>query len=145
MIYGVMILVTLVLAVIKCFFYTHVTLRAACKLHDSMFRKVLWKIWTQQRSAPVNLFLCQKRERRFLSSQILASPMSFFDTTPTGRILNRFAKDQEELDSVLPLHMDPFLQFCLLVTFTIVIIASVFPAMLAAVVVMGVLFTLILL
>ncbi|XP_027870979.1 multidrug resistance-associated protein 9 isoform X1 [Xiphophorus couchianus] len=114
MIYGVMILVTLVLAVIKCFFYTHVTLRAACKLHDSMFRK------------------------------ILASPMSFFDTTPTGRILNRFAKDQEELDSVLPLHMDPFLQFCLLVTFTIVIIASVFPAMLAAVVVMGVLFTLML-
>uniref|UniRef100_A0A3B3UXY2 ATP-binding cassette sub-family C member 5 n=1 Tax=Poecilia latipinna TaxID=48699 RepID=A0A3B3UXY2_9TELE len=114
MIYGVMILVTVVLAVIKCFFYTHVTLRAACKLHDSMFRK------------------------------ILASPMSFFDTTPTGRILNRFAKDQEELDSVLPLHMDPFLQFCLLVTFTIIIIASVFPAMLAAVVVMGVLFTLIL-
>uniref|UniRef100_A0A096LX09 ATP binding cassette subfamily C member 12 n=1 Tax=Poecilia formosa TaxID=48698 RepID=A0A096LX09_POEFO len=123
---------------------THVTLRAACKLHDSMFRKVLWKIWTQQRSAPVDLFLCQKREHRFLSSQILASPMSFFDTTPTGRILNRFAKDQEELDSVLPLHMDPFLQFCLLVTFTIIIIASVFPAMLAAVVVMGVLFTLIL-
>ncbi|KAM4597365.1 ATP-binding cassette sub-family C member 12 [Fundulus diaphanus] len=114
MIYGVMILVTLALAVIKCFFYTHVTLRAACKLHDRMFKK------------------------------ILASPMSFFDTTPTGRILNRFAKDQEEVDSVLPLHMDPFLQFCLLVTFTIVIIASVFPAMLAAVVVMGALFALIL-
>uniref|UniRef100_A0A3Q2Q4P1 ATP-binding cassette sub-family C member 5 n=1 Tax=Fundulus heteroclitus TaxID=8078 RepID=A0A3Q2Q4P1_FUNHE len=114
MIYGVMILVTLALAVIKCFFYTHVTLRAACKLHDRMFKK------------------------------ILASPMSFFDTTPTGRILNRFAKDQEEVDSVLPLHMDPFLQFCLLVTFTIVIIASVFPAMLAAVVVMGALFALVL-
>ncbi|XP_015230667.1 PREDICTED: multidrug resistance-associated protein 9 [Cyprinodon variegatus] len=114
MIYGVMILVTLVLAVIKCFFYTHVTLRAACKLHDGMFRK------------------------------ILASPMSFFDTTPTGRVLNRFAKDQEEVDSVLPLHMDPFLQFCLLVTFTIVIIASVFPAMLVAVVIMGALFSIIL-
>uniref|UniRef100_A0AAQ5ZNC7 ATP-binding cassette, sub-family C (CFTR/MRP), member 12 n=1 Tax=Amphiprion ocellaris TaxID=80972 RepID=A0AAQ5ZNC7_AMPOC len=105
MIYGVMIIVTVVLAVIKCFFYTHVTLNAGCKFHDTMFKKV--------------------------------HPMSFFDTTPTGRILNRFSKDQEELDSVLPLHMDPFLQFCLLVTFTIVIIASVFPAMLAAVVVIG--------
>ncbi|XP_072237119.1 ATP-binding cassette sub-family C member 12 isoform X2 [Leuresthes tenuis] len=114
MIYGVMVIVMVVLAVIKCFFYTHVTLRASCKLHDSMFKKVF------------------------------GSPMSFFDTTPTGRILNRFSKDQEELDTVLPLHMDPFLQFCLLVTFTIIIIASVFPLMLVAVIIMGVLFTIIL-
>uniref|UniRef100_A0A669DVK2 ATP binding cassette subfamily C member 12 n=1 Tax=Oreochromis niloticus TaxID=8128 RepID=A0A669DVK2_ORENI len=106
-IYGVMTLIMVVLALIKCFFFTYVTLRASCKLHDTMFKK------------------------------IIASPMSFFDTTPTGRILNRFSKDQEEVDTVLPLHMDPFLQFCLLVTFTIIIIASVFPYMLVAVVVMG--------
>ncbi|XP_069030712.1 ATP-binding cassette sub-family C member 12 [Embiotoca jacksoni] len=114
LIYGVMVVVMVMLAIIKCFFYTHVMLRAACKLHNTMFRK------------------------------IIASPMSFFDTTPTGRILNRFAKDQEEVDTVLPLHMDPFLQFALMVSFTIVIISSVFPPMLAAVVVIGALFTLIL-
>uniref|UniRef100_A0A3B5AC39 ATP-binding cassette sub-family C member 5 n=1 Tax=Stegastes partitus TaxID=144197 RepID=A0A3B5AC39_9TELE len=114
LIYGVMIIVTVLLAVVKCFFYTAVTLNAACKFHNTMFKK------------------------------IIASPMSFFDTTPTGRILNRFSKDQEEVDTVLPLHMDPFLQFCLLVTFTIIIISAVFPAMLAAVVVIGVLFSLIL-
>lgn len=78
-------------------------------------------------------------------SQIIGSPMSFFDTTPTGRILNRFSKDQEEVDTVLPLHMDSFLLFCLQVTFTIIIIASVFPYMLVAVVIMGALFALILL
>nr|XP_046258123.1 ATP-binding cassette sub-family C member 12 [Scatophagus argus]XP_046258212.1 ATP-binding cassette sub-family C member 12 [Scatophagus argus]XP_046258305.1 ATP-binding cassette sub-family C member 12 [Scatophagus argus] len=114
LIYGVVMIVTLILAVIKCFFYTGVTLNAACKLHDTMFRK------------------------------IIASPMSFFDTTPTGRILNRFAKDQEEVDTVLPLHMDPFLQFCLMVTFTMVIISAVFPPMLVAVLVVGASFTLIL-
>uniref|UniRef100_A0A4W6G231 ATP binding cassette subfamily C member 12 n=1 Tax=Lates calcarifer TaxID=8187 RepID=A0A4W6G231_LATCA len=114
LIYGVMVVVTVILAIIKCFFYTHVTLHASCKLHNTMFKR------------------------------IVDSPMSFFDTTPTGRILNRFAKDQEEVDTVLPLHMDPFMQFSLMVTFTIIIISSVFPPMLIAVIVMGALFTLIL-
>ncbi|XP_074522327.1 ATP-binding cassette sub-family C member 12-like [Halichoeres trimaculatus] len=114
MIYGLTVVIMVLLALTKCFFYTRATMGAACKLHDTMFNK------------------------------IIASPMSFFDTTPTGRIINRFSKDQEEVDTVLPLHMDPFLQFTLLVTYTIVIIATVFPAMLIAVVIMAALFTIIL-
>ncbi|XP_031697688.1 multidrug resistance-associated protein 9-like isoform X2 [Anarrhichthys ocellatus] len=109
-----MVVVMVTLAVIKCFSYTWVTLNAATNFHDTMFKK------------------------------IFSSPMSFFDTTPTGRILNRFSKDQEEVDTVLPLHMDPFLQFTLLVTFTIITISAVFPPMLAAIVFIGALFGLIL-
>uniref|UniRef100_A0A671TJS5 ATP binding cassette subfamily C member 12 n=1 Tax=Sparus aurata TaxID=8175 RepID=A0A671TJS5_SPAAU len=108
LIYGVVVIIMIALAIVKCFFYTGVTLHAACKFHDTMFKNV--------------------------------SPMSFFDTTPTGRILNRFAKDQEEVDTVLPLHMDPFLQFTLLITFTVVIISSVFPPMLVAVLIIGAIF-----
>ncbi|CAJ1048484.1 LOW QUALITY PROTEIN: multidrug resistance-associated protein 9-like [Xyrichtys novacula] len=114
MIYGVTVVGMLLLAMTKCFFYTRATMGAACKLHDTMFNK------------------------------IISSPMSFFDTTPTGRIINRFSKDQEEVDTVLPLHVDPFLQFTLMIIYTIIIISTVFPAMLVAVAVMGALFTLIL-
>ena len=44
-----------------------------------------------------------------LLSSILKAPMSFFDTTPTGRIISRFSKDLFSIDSELSEVLDFFL------------------------------------
>uniref|UniRef100_A0A452TN78 ATP-binding cassette sub-family C member 12 n=1 Tax=Ursus maritimus TaxID=29073 RepID=A0A452TN78_URSMA len=90
----------LVFSVIKGFTFTKTTLMASSSLHDHVFDK------------------------------ILKSPMSFFDTTPTGRLMNRFSKDMDELDVRLPFHAENFLQQFSMVLFILVILAAVFPAVL---------------
>lgn len=49
---------------------------------------------------------CGIRSARVLHSNLLENimqlPQSFFDTTPLGRIMNRFSKDQYTVDEVLP-------------------------------------------
>lgn len=40
-----------------------------------------------------------------LIGDVLRLPMVFFDTTPTGRLLNRFSKDVDVLDNTLPFVM----------------------------------------
>ncbi|KAG0259962.1 hypothetical protein BG011_002238 [Mortierella polycephala] len=49
---------------------------------------------------------CGIRSARVLHEKmlrsVLRSPMMFFDTTPMGRILNRFSKDQATIDEILP-------------------------------------------
>ncbi|KAG4106141.1 P-loop containing nucleoside triphosphate hydrolase protein [Neocallimastix lanati (nom. inval.)] len=48
------------------------------------------------------------RIHRDAISRVIMAPISFFDTTPLGRIINRFSKDQDSLDGMLFVSMQMF-------------------------------------
>ncbi|XP_077204240.1 ATP-binding cassette sub-family C member 5 isoform X2 [Paroedura picta] len=110
-IYALSMGVMLILKAVRGVVFVKGTLRASSRLHDQLFRR------------------------------ILRSPMKFFDTTPTGRILNRFSKDMDEVDVRLPFQAEMFIQNVILVFFCAGVIAGVFPWFLMAVGPLVILFT----
>ncbi|CAG2121801.1 unnamed protein product, partial [Medioppia subpectinata] len=61
----------------------------------------------------------------------LHAPMSFFDTTPLGRVLNRFSKDIDIMDSSMQMTMRVLVNTSFQVLSTIVIISIQTPIFLA--------------
>jgi len=78
-----------------------------------------------------------------LLSNVVASPMMFFDTTPSGRILNRFGKDIDAIDSVIAPCALFWMMCTLRVVFTVIVVTMTTPLILSAVVPSGLLYLLI--
>ncbi|GFO42105.1 multidrug resistance-associated protein 1 [Plakobranchus ocellatus] len=65
---------------------------------------------------------------------VLRAPMSFFDTTPVGRLINRFSKDMEEVDQQLALTFVMWIDSLSQMIFTFIIISYSTPIFLAFIV-----------
>ncbi|KAM3828790.1 ATP-binding cassette sub-family C member 12-like [Vipera latastei] len=112
LVFGMSVVALTVLSFIKGYGFTKLTLQGASDLHNTMFYKVL------------------------------ASPMNFFDTNPTGRIMNRFSKDVDEVDTRLPFYLENFLLQCFGVLAIFTIVAIIFPYLLISMVVLMIIFIL---
>ncbi|XP_046559479.1 LOW QUALITY PROTEIN: ATP-binding cassette sub-family C member 5-like [Haliotis rubra] len=102
LIYGMFMVVMLSLNFCRAFVFMKATLKASSGLHDRAF------------------------------THILDSPMEFFDTTPTGRIVNRFSADMDEVDIRLPMQSEVFINNVLQVVFSLLMICYMSPWFLVA-------------
>ncbi|ELU07544.1 hypothetical protein CAPTEDRAFT_219745 [Capitella teleta] len=63
----------------------------------------------------------------WLLEKVLRCPMAFFDMTPLGRILNRFSRDLDELDSRLPPLVDCTLRTVVSLVLYLILIGLIAP------------------
>ncbi len=75
-----------------------------------------------------------------LLTSILKAPMSFFDTTPLGRIMNRFSKDIDTVDINIPMTIRIWLGTFSGVITTLVVISYSTPIFLSVIVPLGIMY-----
>ncbi len=72
----------------------------------------------------ISLACCYSARCCWLALQVLRSPLSFFHTNPTGRVLNRFSRDQGGVDELLPQCMFDSLQSLMMVLGAFVLVRA---------------------
>ncbi|XP_077861532.1 ATP-binding cassette sub-family C member 5-like [Saccoglossus kowalevskii] len=109
-VYTFIIAIMITFAIVECILHAKITLKASTTLHNEVFKKVF------------------------------RSPMTFFDTTPSGRIINRFSKDLDEVDVHLPIYITQLITQCCILFFAFLSISLVFPWYLLAFILFSIVF-----
>lgn len=72
--------------------------------------------------------------------RLLHAPTSFFDTTPTGRVISRFSKDMETMDLTIPESLNFFYNLVLVILGAVAIMCYSAPYLVIVIVVMAIVF-----
>ncbi|XP_050316874.1 ATP-binding cassette sub-family C member 4 [Bactrocera neohumeralis] len=107
-IYGALIVAVVLITVFRDYLFFKVCMHASKVLHDRMF------------------------------GCILRATMRFFDTNPSGRILNRFSKDMGAIDEYLPKSIMDFIQISLVMFGILIVICVVNPILLLAILIVAI-------
>ncbi|XP_017777905.1 PREDICTED: probable multidrug resistance-associated protein lethal(2)03659 [Nicrophorus vespilloides] len=110
LIYSVLILLTVVLTIVRSLAFYKVCMNSSKSLHNNMF------------------------------GNILEATMRFFDTNPSGRILNRFSKDIGAVDEILPRCMLDSIQIFMVMFGILIMVFIVSPIMILPTIVLAALF-----
>lgn len=81
-----------------------------------------------------------RRLHESMLNHVVRAPMAFFDTTPMGRILNRFSKDIYNVDESVPSSLRSFIGMLMQVLSIIAVISYSTPIFMAAILPMGFLY-----
>ncbi|XP_047107045.1 ATP-binding cassette sub-family C member 4-like [Schistocerca piceifrons] len=100
----------LVIAFTRSLTFYNICIKASRKLHDTMF------------------------------TNLMRAPMRFFNTNPSGRILNRFSKDMGAIDEILPKAILDATQIIMTVCGSLIIAVVINWVYLIPIIVMGLLF-----
>ncbi|KAK4879098.1 hypothetical protein RN001_007244 [Aquatica leii] len=109
-VYTVLILLAIVLTTFRSVLFLKICMNASRGLHDTMF------------------------------SNVLRATMRFFDTNPSGRILNRFSKDMGAVDEILPKALLDTFQIFMVMSGILVMVFIVTPWMILPTAILAFLF-----
>lgn len=87
----------------------------------SIFTFVNGVFWAQ-----VGLLTAKNIHAKLLHT-VLAGRMSFFDTTPVGRLISRFAKDMQAVDDNIPMQFDMCVRVVIILILNFCVIAYITP------------------
>lgn len=109
----------------------------------NLYLYILWSFlnaatlfWRSMVFSLVNFIASYVLHNKLLKS-VFHCPTSFFDTTPTGRIVNRFSKDIDMIDFSLPAATVQALDAFMLIFSSVVVISIMSPVVIAAAIPIG--------